>query len=81
MEEDKLTFTIYASAVSPVVNPAFVLRHWEKPTEATVFVDGKKVTTSKKFRQGFARGSEGHLVNVIWLEMTSEKPVEFEIRK
>jgi hypothetical protein len=81
MEEDRLTFTIAASEASPLVNPALVLRHWEKSTEARVFVDRKVVTPSKKFRQGFKRCSEGHLVNVIWLEMTSENPVEFEIHR
>jgi hypothetical protein len=81
MESEKVSFTLAASQNSPVVNPAFVLSHWEQQSAAQVFIDGKELQTSEKFRQGFTRDPEGQLVKVIWLEMTSEKPVKVEIYK
>jgi len=81
MEDDKLVFTIAASEESPLVNPAFVLRHWEKSSPAKLFIDGRELEPSNQFRQGSSRCPEGHLLKVIWLEMTSRKPVKIEITR
>jgi hypothetical protein len=79
LEDERLSFKLDANKASPVVNPAFVLRHWEKTTEAKVLLDGNEVQPGKKFRQGYTRCSHGHLRKIIWLEMMSEKPIRIEI--
>jgi hypothetical protein len=79
IEEENLSFTINADKDSPVVNPAFVLRQWEKMSTARVKIDGQEITSGDKFRQGYERCPQGHLIKVIWLEMVSEKPVKVEI--
>ena len=79
IEEDELSFTIDASEKSPVINPAFVLRHWAKISEAVVTIDGQSVSSGEKFRQGFTRCPQGHLIKIIWLEMKSEKPIKIKI--
>jgi hypothetical protein len=81
MEGEKLSFTIDADKNSPLVNPAFVIRHWEKMAPAKVVVDGKEVRAGKTLRQGDTRCAEGQLVKVIWLEMASEKPIKVEISR
>jgi hypothetical protein len=62
-----------------LVNPCFVIKHWPEKTSAVIKVDGKVLKPGKKIREGFARCHAGHLVKVIWLELSSEKPTTIEI--
>jgi hypothetical protein len=79
LEEKKMSFKIDASDESPLVNPCFVIKHWPEKTSAVIKVDGKVLKPGKKIREGFARCHAGHLVKVIWLELSSEKPTTIEI--
>ncbi len=79
LEEKKMSFKIDASDESPLVNPCFVIKHWPEKTGAVIKVDGEVLKSGKKVREGFARCHAGHLAKVIWLKITSEKPVTVEI--
>jgi hypothetical protein len=79
IEDSKMSFKIEASTDSPLVNPCFVINQWPKKTAAAIKVDGKVLKSGKTVREGFARCHAGHLAKVIWMEMTSEKPVSVEI--
>lgn len=75
-----MSFQIVASAKRPVVNPCFVIRNWQGPTKATVTQNGRHVLPGERLRQGLVRDTDGSLMRVIWLQMTSTSPVRFEIR-
>jgi hypothetical protein len=75
----KMSFNIDASVDSPVVNPCFVIENWPKKSAAIIKINGKVLETGNKTQEGFERSQEGHLKKVIWMEITSEKPVKVEI--
>jgi hypothetical protein len=75
-----LSFTAEASRRSPLVNPAFVVKKWPSDKKVTLTVDGDKITSAGKFRQGIVRDTDGSRMLVIWLQMERNKPVKIEIR-
>ena len=44
-------------------------------------VDGAYVDADKKIRQGLVRDTNGELKLVVWMELTSEQPVEISFEK
>jgi hypothetical protein len=65
----------------PVVNPAFVVTNWGADTTATIKVNGKTPAKAMDVRQGVVRRANGVNALVIWMELTSTKPVTLEIRR
>jgi len=78
-ETPGLSFTIEASERSPVVNPAFVIRHWYGSGTAHLKIDGKPVASGKDFRQGVVRDTDGNPTLVVWVRLDTTSPVLFEI--
>tara|TARA_S200000501_G_scaffold119129_1_gene111925 strand:- start:743 stop:1189 length:447 start_codon:yes stop_codon:yes gene_type:complete len=78
-KDDKLSFVLDASKNSPLVNPSFVLAGWDSKTK--VKVDGAYIGADKKIRQGLVRDTNGELQLVVWMELTSEQPVEISFVK
>ncbi|MHC4143219.1 MAG: LamG domain-containing protein [Planctomycetota bacterium] len=76
-----LSFTVEASRRFPLVNPAFVVKKWLSSKKGALTIDGDRITSSGKFRQGIVRDTDGSRMLVIWLQMNSEKSVKMEIRK
>ena len=72
-----LRIRLDASAESPLVNPAFVIRNWGDGTPSLT-IDGHPVNHGSSFRHGFVPQLEGNDL-IIWLELTSVKPVHLEI--
>jgi hypothetical protein len=70
--------TIYASAGSPIVNPAFVIKGWGK-TDISLAIDGKLIQRGPDFRYGFRKTDTGSDL-IIWVKKQSTKPVTFEIK-
>ena len=77
--DDKLLFVLDASKKSPAVNPSFVLAGWD--SKAKVKVAGTYIGTDKKIRQGLVRDTSGELQLVVWMELSSEQPVEISFEK
>ena len=68
-----------ASKNSPLVNPSFVLAVWD--SKAKVKVDGVDIGVDKKIRQGLVRDTNGTLQLVVWMELTSEQPLQISLEK
>jgi len=68
-----LSFTLEASAESPVDNPAFVIKNWGNGPVALT-VDGVRVPPGKAFRYGFRDSLEGTDL-IVWLGKKSVKPL------
>jgi hypothetical protein len=76
-----LSFTLEASRISPLVNPAFVVKKWLSNQQVTLAVNGESITSAGKFRQGVVRDTDGSRMLVIWLQMDKDEPVKVEIRE
>ena len=76
-----LSFTVEASRISPLVNPAFVVKNWFSDQQVTLAVNGENITSAAKFRRGVVRDTDGSRTLVIWLQMDKDKPVKVEIRE
>jgi hypothetical protein len=62
-----------ASADSPLVNPAFIIRGWgDRP--ATLSIDGRDADPDAGFRQGIRSRPEGEDL-ILWLRLSREEPV------
>lgn len=69
-------FTVKASNSSPLLNPAFVIEHWQ--TNARVIIHGQGKTISPKIYAGHSEHLEGNdLILFVLLNSTSD--TEFEI--
>ncbi len=44
---------------TPVLNPCFVIEHWDSDAAARVTIDGKPVQPGRRFRQGIVRDTDG----------------------
>lgn len=72
-----LQFTLKGSPESPVVNPAFVVRHWGDH-EARVTVNGKHMSQGRACRVGRIRRLNQYDL-VVWLELESEAAVHISM--
>ena len=74
-----LSFTLQGSDDSPVVNPCFVIRHWDGDETARVSVDGKALPPGPGLRQGIVRDGDGRRSLVLWMERDSRSAVHMTI--
>lgn len=72
-----LLFALKASAESPVVNPAFVVKNWGDRA-VQVEVNGKKMPQGKTCRVGQIRRINQYDL-VLWLELESERPLNVSL--
>ena len=52
---EKVDLRVLASAESPVVNPAFVIRNWPADIRARLLINGDPIPSGEQFRQGIER--------------------------
>jgi hypothetical protein len=74
----ELGLAIAASADSPLVNPAFVVRNWGAES-VSVSLDGKPVPTGDSCRVGFRETPTGRDL-ILWLGMTAESPTRLGLK-
>jgi len=73
----KISFTLDASAKSPVVNPCFVIKNWVGNSKTALKIDGKTIEPGKSLRQGIIRDTDGSTTLVVWLKKQSTSPMKF----
>lgn len=71
-----ISFTLQGSADIPVVNPCFVIEHWDSDLAARVTINGQAVPPGPGIRQGIVRDAGGRQTMVIWLELESVSDTE-----
>lgn len=72
-----LAFEIKASEGSPMVNPAIVVKNWGD-REISLALNGTEAKQGKDYRCGFEKKLNGCDL-VVWVNVTEEEPVQFEI--
>jgi hypothetical protein len=75
----KISFALDASAKSPVVNPAFVIKNWGSSSKAALKIDGKVLKSGKSLRQGIIRDTDGTQTLIIWIKAESIQPMKVVI--
>ncbi|MFC1739670.1 LamG domain-containing protein [Planctomycetota bacterium] len=78
-QASKLSFIIDASENSPVVNPCFVIKKWDCPNNANLKINRGTIQSPKNLRQGIVRDTDGSRTLVVWLKITSVKPLNVSI--
>jgi hypothetical protein len=78
ISSDKLEFIINSEKDHPVVNPAIVVKKWDKDSEANVTVNGKPMA-EENIAIGITRDSQGNKMQIIWLRLTAQSPVSLRI--
>jgi hypothetical protein len=72
----QLYVKLAASPQSPLVNPAFVVANWGSDKIARLSIDGKEPGDSIDIRQGVVRRANGVNALVVWIEMSTTKPLQ-----
>jgi len=72
----RFRYQLQASADSPVINPAFVIKNWGE-RQARVSVNGKPISRGEAFRYGLVPTLEGTDL-IVWLQTEAEKPITVE---
>jgi hypothetical protein len=75
--DSRVDMTIRATAGSPVVNPAIVIRNWGSATPV-VTIDGAPAPFGKDVRMGIVHTLEGDDL-VLWLRKESTSPVRVSV--
>jgi hypothetical protein len=76
---EECLFQLLASETSPVINPAFLVKHWGRD-RAGVEINGKPIPRSKAFRVGYIETLEGTDL-IVWLKFTSTKPIRVKVTR
>jgi len=77
--EDKvIAVRVDATAESPIVNPCFVIKNWNRNSEAILTINGEPVLSETDARQGIVRDTNGSWTLVVWFNMESAEAIEFE---
>ena len=74
-----LSLVLEASADSPLVNPAIIIKNWGS-WPATCFLNDKNLAEGEDFRQGIRRSLEGEDL-ILWFSIEEDKPVKIVLRK
>jgi hypothetical protein len=75
----KISFQLVASPQAPLLNPAFVIKHWQQAGKAQVRVNGKNLPAGPSFRQGTTYDTDGQPQMIIWLKLESKEPIRLSI--
>jgi hypothetical protein len=73
----QLKFEIKASELSPVENPAFIIKNW-KNKNVSLSINGKKINRGEKFRYGFVNRTDGTDL-IIWIKYNAQEKITFSI--
>jgi hypothetical protein len=74
-----LSFTIDASAESPIINPAFVIKNWGK-ANVTLTMNEMPLKKSEDYRIGYHQTFKGYDL-IIWLEKQSDSSVNIQLEQ
>jgi hypothetical protein len=69
----ELSFTLKASAQSPIFNPVFIIRDWQG-TGIDINADGARLEEGAAFRSDFVQRIDGKDL-IIWMDLQTEKEV------
>ena len=80
---NNIQFKIAATPESPVENPVFVIKNWNKsdlgPLE--IKINGKEVPDEKAVRKGIEIDTDGQPMLVLWLKFAAEEMVTFDLNE
>ena len=76
-----MQFKLAATKESPVENPVFVIKNWNKTNidKLEIKINGKEISGQKAVRKGIETDSNGQAMLVIWLKYSSEEIVTIDI--
>jgi len=76
---NKISFNLLAGPDSPVVNPCFVIKNWNK-RNARITINGEIISPDKNLKQGSTFDTDGKEMKIIWIKTSKEGLTKIEIR-
>ncbi len=73
-----IAFMLNGSKDSPIVNPALVIKNWNKK-DIKLTIKGKPIPRGKDFRYALEYDVEGTPTTIIWIKLQAEKVVNIEL--
>jgi hypothetical protein len=78
----QISFTLDVLEKSPVVNPCFVIKNWQRrAAKASVKINGKCLPVGNDFRQGLIRDTDGTPTMVTWFKTEPTKPLKVSVSR
>ena len=71
--EETLELVLNGNEESPIINPAFIIKNWNKQ-QAALSVDGEAWMPGADFRKGIRKSLEGDDL-IVWIRLNSQSPV------
>lgn len=75
--EYPIQLTLEATNTSPLVNPAIIVKNWNKE-EAEVSLNGRQIKNKKDLRQGIIKGADSSDL-ILWIRIRTEKKLQIVI--
>ena len=75
-----MTLRIEGSKDTPILNPAFVIKHWNRDAFARVDLKGAALEAASDLKQGIVWDTDGTRSLVIYMKFESDNPVEFTVQ-
>jgi hypothetical protein len=76
---DHLSFTLQGSGESPVVNPCFVIKHWQGGTACRVSVNGEEIKPGPAFRRGIVHDTDGKPMLIVYLKHRADAAIRVDV--
>lgn len=73
-----LECTLAASAGSPLLNPALIIKNWGD-RKATLSIDGEIIEEGRNFKQGIRKGATGNDL-IAWIRLESEGNIKLVLK-
>jgi hypothetical protein len=77
-DDNSLEFILKASAESPLINPAVIIKNWGN-RRASFLINGKNIKQGEDFKQGIRKSLEGDDL-ILWIRLDSKNPVEISLK-
>ena len=75
-DAEKISFTLACSDSNPLYNGAFIIKNWNKNSDASLTLNG----TEYPIKQGVSRDVDGTKTLVIWMEKITKEKIELAIQ-
>jgi len=77
--DSRICVVVKAAMESPIVNPCFVIKNWNRKDVARLELNGTKIKQGKALRQGIVYDTDGTRTLVVWAKIASTEPMRVSI--
>ncbi len=79
LNQKMVAFSLAATTKNPVVNPALVINNWNSSNKSELRLGNQVLKPGTDYEQGVIYNTSGTQSLVIWIKITSTKPLDFSL--